>query len=352
MYSKQRQTILIIEDVPAMRDLFSRYLKRDDYAVVEAAGGEEALKLAGESEFDGILLDINMPGIDGLETCRRLRGLKEYQFRPILIITSSDDNATLSEAFEAGCDDYITKPVSQIVLRARLKAHLQRAELYYQRERMQEALNHYVSPKIHSLIEKNVGSDELPASEKREICILFTDTRGFTQLAQQFEPEELFKLLSEHLARQAELVYQYGGYVDKYSGDGITAVFEGKEMEQRSCLCAQDIIAHAQDLIIKKQNHLFAVSCGLSKGEAVFGNIGTSEHLNYTVVGATVNLAARLCGCAGPISIIVTENIYTAAREDPRFLFLPREDIKIKGFDNPVIIYELTPFVHSQNAKA
>lgn len=352
MQSNHRKTILIIEDVSAMRDLFSRYLKRDDYDVVEAESGEEALKLAGESIFDGILLDINMPGIDGIETCRRLRALKEYQIRPILIITSSDNSSTLSEAFEAGCDDYITKPINQLVLRARLKAHIHRAELYYQQERMSEVLNHYVSPKIHSMIEQNVGTGEMPLSEKREICILFTDMRGFTQLAQQIEPEELFKLLSEHLARQAELVYQYGGYVDKYSGDGITAVFEGAGMEQRSCLCAQEIIAHAQDLIVEKQNHLFAVSCGISKGEAVFGNIGSSEHLNYTVVGATVNLAARMCGSAGPISIIVTDNVYSAVKDDPRFLFLPREDIKIKDFESPVIIYELTPFLHAQNETA
>ncbi|NIP43714.1 MAG: guanylate cyclase, partial [Gammaproteobacteria bacterium] len=67
------------------------------------------------------------------------------------------------------------------------------------------------------------------------------------------------------------------------------------------------IIAHAQDLIVEKQNHLFAVSCGLSKGPVVTGNIGSPEHLDYTVVGEAVNLAARLCGCSGPISIIVTD---------------------------------------------
>lgn len=351
MASTQNKTILIIDDVSAIRQLFTSYLRKDGYDTVEAESGEEGLKLAEQSHFDGILMDLNMPGIGGIETCRRLRAIKGYSFTPILIVTAADKNATLLEAFEAGCNDFIIKPINSVVLCARLKAHIQRAELYNEHEQMRDVLNRYVSPQTQRMIEKHAVSGEIPRPEKRELCILFTDIRGFTQLAQQIEPEELFKLLGEHLTRQAELVYQYGGYVDKYTGDGITAVFEGADMEQRSCLCAQEIIAHAQDLIVRKQNHLFAVSCGLSKGQAVIGNIGSPEHMNYTVIGEAVNLAARLCGCAGPISIIVTDNIHSEASNDPRFLFIPRDDIKVKGFEKPVNIFELAPTMVSHSEK-
>jgi len=349
MQSNKIKRILIIDDVQAIRDLFKHYLNIDGYEVVEAESGEAGLQLAEQSEFSGILLDLNMPGIGGIETCRRLRALDNYQFTPILIITAADKTDMLSQAFEAGCDDFITKPLNHVVLRARLKAHIQRVELYRQHERMRDLVNRYVSPKTQGMIEQYVDSGEPPRPEQREVCVLFTDIRGFTELAQQLESEELFKLLNEHLARQAELVYVHGGHVDKYGGDGITAIFEGEGMEQRSCLCAQDIIAHAQDLIIKKQNHLFAVSCGISKGQVVFGDIGSPHHLNYTAVGATVNLAARLCGCAGPISIIVTENLYDVAKKEQRFLFLPREDIKFKGSDKPLTVYELSPVLHTYN---
>lgn len=349
MNSKNTKRILIIDDVPAIRDLFRHFLNIDGYDVAEAESGEEGLQKAEQSEFNGILLDLNMRGIDGIETCRRLRALNKYQFTPILVITAADNTTMLSQAFEAGCDDFITKPINHTVLRARLKAHIQRVELYQQQNRMRDLVNRYVSPKTQDVIEQYVISGEAPRPERREACVLFTDIRGFTELAQQLEPEELFKLLNEHLARQAELVYEYGGHVDKYGGDGITAIFEGEGMEQRSCLCAQDIIAHAQDLIIRKQNHLFAVSCGINKGEVVFGDIGASDHLHYTVVGAAVNLAARLSGCAGPISIITSENIYSEAKSDKRLLFLPREDIHIKGLDKPVTVYELTPLLQSHN---
>ncbi len=345
MQFEDNKTILIVDDVTAIRQLFTAYLKKAGYKTVEAESGEEALKLAEENHFDGILLDLNLTGIDGLETCRRLRAMEAYRFSPILIVTAADKTAILSEAFEAGCDDFITKPINSVVLCARLKAHIQRAELYLQHQRMRDALHRYVSPKTMQMIEQHAASGENPPTEKQELCILFTDMRGFTQLAQQIEPEELFRLLGEHLTRQAELVYEYGGYVDKYAGDGITAVFEGDDMEKRSCLCAQEIIAHAQDVIAARQNHLFAVSCGISKGMAITGNIGSHEHLNYTVVGEAVNLAARLCGSGGPISIIVSENIYKPASNDSRFLFIPRDDIQVKGVEKPVIIYELTPSI-------
>jgi len=351
MQANQRK-ILIIEDVPAMRDLFSRYVKRDDYVVEGIESGEAALKLAAKTKFDGILLDINMPGIDGIETCRRLRTLEGYQFTPILIVTSTDNTSALSEAFEAGCDDFITKPINQVVLRARLKAHIHRAELYQQYERMQGILNRYVSPRTQRMIEQSIEAGRLLQPEKRVACVLYTNMRGFNQLAQQIDSEELFSVLSKQLAKQAELVYQYGGYVEKFDGDGITAVFEGNDMEQRSCLCAQNIIASAQEWIIEKQNHLFAVSCGIDKGEAVFGDIGSAEHLKYTMISPSVNLAAKLCDCAGPISIIATGNIYSAVKSDPRFLFLPRDDIRIEEFNTPIMVYELTPFIHDQGAKS
>jgi len=351
MQSKKNKQILIIDDVPAIRDLFKRYLNVDNYEVYGAESGEQGLQLAKESEFDGILLDLNMQGIDGIETCRQLRTLEKYKFTPILIITAADNNTTLSSAFEAGCDDFIAKPINQIILRARLKAHIQRSELYKQQAGMRELVSHYVSPRIQEIIGQYVGTDEFPPPERREVCVLFTDIRGFTELAQKLDPEELFKLLSEHLTRQAELVYEFGGYVDNYAGDGITAIFEGPEMEQKSCLCAQNIIAHAQDLIVQRQSHLFAVSCGISKGMVVFGDIGSAAHRKYTVVGGTVNLAARLCGCAGPITIIVTGNIYEIARQDQRLLFLPREDIKVNGVENNSTMYELTPHLSTDTKK-
>ena len=342
MQRQHHNTILIVDDQSTTRVLLRLYLQSDGYDVVEAETGEEAIRLAEASTFAGILLDLGMPGIDGIETCRRLRSVAQHKVTPILIVTAAAENEGLQDAFEAGCDDFIVKPINPIVLRARLKGHIKRTELYYQLERVRKSLNRYISPRTQKMVEQYAGTGRFPPPEKSELCVLFTDIRGFTQLSHQIEPEQLITLLSQHLAYQVELVYQYGGYVDKYAGDGIMAVFEGQDMAARSCRCALDIIAHAQDLVSRQERHLFAVGCGLSKGLAVIGNIGSPEHLDYSVVGETVNLSARLCGYAGPMSIVVSESIYSETKDDVRLHFLPGQDINIKGFEQPVSMHELT----------
>lgn len=343
MQPLQPKMILIVDDQPTTRLLIKQFLKSDGYKAVEAESGEDAIRLVSESEFDGILLDLQMSGIDGIETCRQIRALPQHNVTPILIITASDEDTVLSDAFEAGCDDFIVKPINPIVLRARLRGHIHRTELYYQLERVRKNLNRYVSPRTQTMVEQYSGTGQYPPPEKQELCTLFTDIRGFTQLSQQIKPEHLFTLLSEHLAYQVDLVYQYGGYVDKYAGDGIMAIFEGFDMVERSCLCAVDIITHAQGIAQKEANHLFAVGCGLDKGLAVIGNIGSPEHLDYSVVGETVNLAARLCGFAEPMSIVIAKSIYAEIKNDERFHFSQKQDIEIKGFEQRVSVYELAP---------
>jgi class 3 adenylate cyclase len=341
MSLQQPNPILIVDDEPAVRTLFKRYLERDGYEVREAANGDDAIGMARVANFSGILLDLNMPGTDGIETCRQIRALAQHKATPILIVTAADEDAALSDAFEAGCDDFIVKPIKSIVLGARLKGHIKRTELYYQLERIRKTLNCYVSTQTQIMVERYADSGRCPPTEKREQCILFTDIRGFTQLSQHIEPEHLISLLSQHLAYQVELVYEYGGYVDKYAGDGIMAVFEGKDMGERSCHCAVDIIHHAKELVSNKDNYLFAVGCGISKGQVVIGNIGSPEHLDYSVVGETVNLAARLCGHAKPMSIIVSDTIYAESKNLPSLHFSSQQEISIKGFEQPVTTYEL-----------
>jgi len=344
MQQLQPKTILIVDDQPSTRMLIKQFLKSDGYQAVEAESGEDAIRLANESKFDGILLDLQMSGIDGIKTCRQMRALPLHNVTPILIITATGEDTALSAAFEAGCDDFIVKPISPIVLRARLSGHIQRTELYYQRERVRKSLNRYISPRTQKMVEQYAGTGKYPAPEKQELCTLFTDIRGFTQLSQHIKPEHLFTLLSEHLAYQVDLVYQYGGYVDKYAGDGIMAIFEEFDMVERSCLCAIDIIAHAQGIAQKEANHLFAVGCGLDKGLAIIGNIGSPEHLDYSVVGETVNLAARLCGYAEPMSIVVSKSVYVVITDDERFRFSQKQDIEIKGFEQRVPVYELASY--------
>lgn len=332
-------TILIVDDQAVTRELLGRVLAELGYRTVAADSGEAAVALASRQAIDGVVLDLKMPGMGGFETCRQLRADPRHRVTPIIAVTALDDSDALAQAFSAGCDDFITKPVTPLVLDARLRSHLQRAHLYRELEQVRRNLNRYLSPRTQRMAERYAERGDPPPPERVQVCVLFTDIRGFTQLSQSIDPEVLFGLLSKQLAAQVDLVYQYGGYVDKYAGDGVMAVFEGEGMATRSARCALDIVYHAA--AGDPAHKLFAVGCGLHQGPAVIGNIGSPEHLDYSVIGESVNLAARLCGQAEPMSVVVSEALRNAVGDDSGLDFRNRHAINVKGFGKPVTIFEL-----------
>ena len=343
MVSGQRKTVLIVDDQSTARGVLRRMLERAGYRVREAESGEQALAQAAAGAVDALVLDLKMPGIGGIEACRRLRATQRHRITPILVVTALDERQALSAAFAAGCDDFIPKPIEPVVLEARLHSHLPRAELYFQLERVRSRLNRYLSPRTRQFAGQYSESGVVPAPQQVDVCVLVTDIRGFTQLSQNIEAERLFALLSGQLAAQVELVYRHGGYVDKYAGDGIMAVFEGEGRAVRGCLCALDIIAQARQVSSKAGERLVAVGCGMHQGPAVIGNIGSPEHLDYSVIGESVNLAARLCGFAEPMSIIVSDSVRHAVQGDSRLRFDHPRSVVVKGFRQAVAVSELQP---------
>jgi class 3 adenylate cyclase len=334
-------TILVVDDQIIIRQIVSQVLHISGYDVIEAESGEEALDLAAAKEIDGVVLDLKMPGMGGIEACRRLRAMERHRVTPILVITAMEQRQVLSEAFEAGCDDFISKPIEPVVLQTRIKGHLQRAALYKQLERVRRNLYRYVSPRLQQMVVQYSDTGALPPPKRLDVCVLFTDIRGFTQLSQAIEPERLFALLSQQLAYQVDLVYQYGGYVDKYAGDGIMAVFEGADMALQGCRCALDIISHTGDADSNPGPSDISVGCGIHKGPAVIGNIGSPEHLDYSVIGESVNLAARLCGFANPMNIVASDTIHASLKDDPLFRFSRGRRVAVKGFNRPITVFDL-----------
>lgn len=334
-------TILVVDDQMMIRQIVKQVLQNGGYTVVEADSGEQALELAGKTDIDGVVLDLKMPGIGGIEACQRLRATERHRITPILVITAMEQRDVLSQAFDAGCDDFISKPIEPVVLQTRIKGHLQRAALYRQLERVRRNLNRYVSPRLRQMVAQYSDTGALPPPKRLDVCVLFTDIRGFTQLSQAIEPERLFSLLSQHLAYQVDLVYRYGGYVDKYAGDGIMAVFEGADMALQGCKCSLDIIAHTNTAQTDVRSSDISVGCGIHQGPAVIGNIGSPEHLDYSVIGESVNLAARLCGFASPSNVVVSETIYRTLRDDSQFRFSKERRVDVKGFSYPITVFDL-----------
>jgi len=327
------KTVLVVDDTAVSRMLGADILTTSEVIVVEAETGEQALKLAREKPVDAFLLDIRLPDMNGIELCRSLRSMARYRDAPIIFVTAIDQREVLQWAVEAGADDFIQKPLHAMVLRKRLGNLLAKADYLRQVESMTLSLRRHVSPRTEEIAQVFANTGKLPAPRQQEVCVLFSDVRGLLEMGQDLAPELLFEFLSKRLASQAELVYKHGGYIDKYAGDGIMAVFDKGDMALKSCKCALEILDRAAD-------SPGAIGLGIHMGPAMIGNLGTSRHLDYAVVGSTVNLAARLCGLAKR-SVVVSKAVRDAVGDDAGYEFLSQRTAKIRGFSDPVTVYDL-----------
>ncbi|MGH8595563.1 MAG: response regulator, partial [Gammaproteobacteria bacterium] len=328
------KTVLVTDDDRTVRTVIARMLRADGYRVVEAEQGEKCLLVSMEKHIDAFLVDLHLPGFDGVELCKRIRAIDRYRFTPIICITVVDEELAVGRAFEAGADDFITKPVNPRTLRARLGGRIQKTEYLRETERVRANFSRYISRRAQAMIEAYSATGLLPTPETQDVCVLFSDVRGYTQQSQILEPNRLFDLLSTHLGMQVDCVHRYGGSIDKFAGDGIMAIFDSDDRTRAACQCALEIMeitrskAHGDARVIQ-------LGVGIHRGRALIGNIGSDSHLAYSVIGETVNLAARLCGWAEPMSIVVSEEVRRTAAGHSGFVFVAPCQVAIRGLKYP-----------------
>ena len=276
-----------------------------------------------------------------LDACEALRGEPGYYMAPLLCVTTSDDPADWQDAFRRGCDDVMRRPLEPVVLQARLLNLLEKAEYARELERVRANLARYVSPRLRQLLQRAQPDGSLPAPREQEVCILFSDIRGFTALSRTIPAEVLFATVSRHLGLQVEAVYAHGGYVDKFGGDGIMAVFDSDDMVGNACACALDIMETNREFQSTGGDMAVPMGIGIHVGPVVAGNIGSGEHLDYTVVGNTVNLAARLCGYARPMDIVVSDAVRRRLDSHPGLSCVDPQQADIRGLSSAITLYRL-----------
>src|ERR671924_325154 len=247
--------ILIADDQPMNVDILQTRLAVHGYEILTAADGEEALGTARAQLPDLILLDIMMPKMDGLEVCRLLKGDATLPFMPIIMVTAKADTKDIVAGLEMGADEYLTKPVDQAALVARVKSMLRIKALHdtvqeqavrlegqalqladwnrtlEQRVAEQVAelerigrLKRFFSPQLADLI-VSTGEEKLLESHRREVTVVFCDLRGFTAFSETTEPEEVMDLLREFHTAMGEIIHHYEGTLERFTGDGMMIFF-------------------------------------------------------------------------------------------------------------------------------
>lgn len=178
---------------------------------------------------------------------------------------------------------------------------------------------------------------------EQEMTILFTDMRGFTALSEQYNPREVYKTINASLALQTQVIHEFGGSVNKFLGDGVLACFSGEDRSTRAFKCLQKLLIKLEDLDRDEDYLPCHVGFGLNDGRVLFGLLGDDTRREFTVIGDTVNTAARLCGIAEPFKVLMTEDfVHTLPDDGSRDQVAFVERALFKGKRDTVRIYAIT----------
>jgi class 3 adenylate cyclase/CheY-like chemotaxis protein len=358
--------ILIVDDNETNRDILKTRLAMHGYDLLEAGDGELALTAAKEHSPDLVLLDVMMPKLGGIEVCRRLKHDRGFAFMSVILVTARADSKDHVAGLEAGADEYLTKPIDQLALVARVKSALRLTKLHdrvaaqaadlaaWNRELERRVadqvrelervgrLKRFLAPQIAELIISS-GDEQFLESHRREVVVC--DLRGFTAFSETAAPEDVMAVLREYQSGLGTLVDKFEGTVERFTGDGMMVWFNDP-------LPCSDPCGRAARMGIEMRNSVSALAdkwreldrelgfaIGMAHGYATLGRIGFARRFDYAAVGMVVNLAARLCSEANDGQILIDSRVRAAI--EGFATTEPVGELALKGFNRPVKAFNL-----------
>ena len=368
--------ILVVDDVPDNIDILQMRLESQGYDVIAAADGEQALAVVHERLPDLVLLDIMMPKLDGIAAMKQLKADPSLPFIPVILVTARADAKDVIAGIEAGGDDYLTKPVDQAALMARVRAMLrikalhdrvqeqgakladQAAELAMWNQELEtrvqaqlgeidriSTLKRFLAPQLAEMIVSS-GDEKILEIHRRDIVVVFCDLRGFTAFAVGAEPEEVLDLLNEYHAVLGPLIIRSEGTLDHFSGDGLMVIFndplpcpDPAERAVRMAVEMREAVAGLQ-ADWRRRGREIGFGIGIAQGYATLGQIGFAERVDYTAIGTVCNIASRLCDEAEDGQILVSKRVAGAVEKIARLEEIG--DIMLKGLTQPVSVCNVT----------
>jgi class 3 adenylate cyclase/CheY-like chemotaxis protein len=353
--------ILVVDDTPSNVKLLRDVLQARGYAVLTATNGAEALACTEREAPDLVLLDVMMPGMSGYEVCRKIRENPATAMLPVVMVTALDPAQERVKGIEAGADDFLTKPIHQPEILARVRSLLRIKALHdqltdlnrtlearvgdqvAQLERLSR-LKRFFSPALAEAIVSG-GADDPLKSHRREIVVVFLDLRGFTAFAETAEPEEVMTVLREYHAAMGEAILKHEGTLERFTGDGMMIFFNDPvavdNPQERAVRMALAMRATVDGLTTRWRKLGFELDfgIGIAQGYATIGAIGFEGRWDYGAIGTVTNLAARLCGEARPGQILVSRRLYGAV--DTLVDAEPAGELTLKGFAKPVAAFNV-----------
>jgi adenylate cyclase len=336
--------LLVVDDNKVNRLLLTRSLEVQGHSVASAENGRVALEMLRRESFDLLLLDMEMPEMDGFQVLEQLVNDRQLHDLPVIVTSSLEGIDNVVRCIELGAEDYLSKPVNPVLLKARIGASLEKKHL---RDQQKELVRRFATPEVAQDLQNSgfsLGGKRVHAS------VMFSDIRNFTALAESQPPEETIELLNTYYALMFDAINSHGGVVTLMMGDGLMSLF-GAPMplpdHGESAVRAAQEMVEMIDLFNLERNGAgkppITIGIGIASGEMVAGYTGTHERATYTCIGNTVNLAARLETHTKVVQRAILVDQATRSALSERFAVEPLGPVPFKGKAAAVDVFSVDP---------
>lgn len=337
--------MLIVDDNEDNRYVLEQRLQREGYRhVLQAGDGVEAMQLLHDHSVDLVLLDVLMPEMDGHEVLRRIRNNPDLRRIPVIMISAVDEIDTVVRCIEAGAEDYLQKPFNPVLLRARVRASLDKKRLADETLRQLEVIRHVFGRYVPASVVDSIisGNGNLEPMQTMA-TILYTDIADFTRVSESMHPEHVADMLNAYFETVIAVITRHGGIVNQLQGDAMLVTYNVPVADPQHADRALQTAIDIQQAIDSTPfaGVTLGTRIGINSGNVFAGNVGTRERMNYTVHGDAVNLAARLerLNKDHGTRVLVSANSVELLERD--YPLESMGSVEIRGRTRPVEIYRL-----------
>lgn len=333
--------LLIADDDSENRTILGRLLEPHGFRLAFAENGVEVISQMASQDFDAVLLDIQMPKMDGFEVLSRLRESGQLRNTPVIVVTGLQEEQDAVRCIENGAEDFLSRPIRPALLMARLSASLEKKRL---REKVFE--QHFTRELARELA-RNPDPMKMQARQA-DVSLMFCDIRGFSSISERLGPAQTIDWLSGVMGDFSSIVIDHGGVLVDYTGDELMAMWgapnEQPNHAELACRAALEILRSLPSLNEKWRPIVDAeteVGIGINSGEALVGNVGTHRKFKYGSLGTSVNLASRVQGATKFLktSLLITGD----TAEKVRTIFPTRRlcQVRVQNIKAAVHLHEL-----------
>ncbi len=334
--------LLVADDNKVNRLLMGRNLELQGHKVAMAENGRAALDALRRESFDLLLLDIEMPDLDGFQVMEQLAADPALRDLPVIVTSSLEGVAHVVRAIELGADDYLRKPVNPVLLKARIASSLEKKRL---RDQQKELVKRFATSAV---AEDLLQSGFALGGRRVQGTVMFCDIRGFTALVESQPPEETIELLNTYYVLMFDAITAQGGVVNQMIGDGLMAIFGAPmplpDAPLAAARAALDMVQMVEQFSAEREatgKAPLRIGVGIATGEMIAGYTGTQARATYTCIGDAVNLAARLEAHTKEAARGVLLDGATRAALGDRLALEALGPVRFKGKAEPVEVFSL-----------